>query len=150
MQIQLHQTLAEKRQKQGGIFFVLFAACHEAMSSMSFAMRARRTVWRRWGSFSQGSLNCQVVGGDQTWCILMYGHFERCSRKILLMVQGNPALDSLGSFSPPIYMNVVQKPMKGFTWSRSTGIDLPDMRERYLSRNVNIGERFAEDPRKTR
>ena len=37
-----------------------------------------------------------------------------------------------------------------FTWSRSTGIDLPDMRERYLSRNVNIGERFAEDPRKTR
>ena len=27
---------------------------------------------------------------------------------------------------------------------------MPDMRERYLSRNVNIGERFAEDPRKTR
>ena len=37
-----------------------------------------------------------------------------------------------------------------FTWSRSTGIDLPDIRERYPSRNVNIGERFAEDPRKTR
>ena len=49
-----------------------------------------------------------------------------------------------------IYMIAVQKPMKGFTASRSTGIDLPDMRERYLSRNVNIGERFAEDPRKTR
>ena len=49
-----------------------------------------------------------------------------------------------------IHMNAVQKPMKGFTWSRSTGIDLPDMRKRYLSRNVNIGERFAEDPRKTR
>ena len=49
-----------------------------------------------------------------------------------------------------IYMIAVQKPMKGFTWSRSTGIDLPDMRERYLSRNVSIGERFAEDPRKTR
>ena len=48
------------------------------------------------------------------------------------------------------YMIAVQKPMKGFTASRSTGIDLPDMRERYLSRNVNIGERFAEDPRKTR
>ena len=47
-------------------------------------------------------------------------------------------------------MIAVQKPMKGFTASRSTGIDLPDMRERYLSRNVNIGERFAEDPRKTR
>ena len=47
-------------------------------------------------------------------------------------------------------MNAVQKPMKGFTWSRSTGIDLPDMRESYLSRNLNIGERFAEDPRKTR
>ena len=49
-----------------------------------------------------------------------------------------------------IYMIAVQKPMKGFTASRSTGIDLPDMRERNLSRNVNIGERFAEDPRKTR
>ena len=49
-----------------------------------------------------------------------------------------------------VYMIAVQKPMKGFTASRSTGIDLPDMRERYLSRNVNIGERFAEDPRKTR
>ena len=48
------------------------------------------------------------------------------------------------------YLIAVQKPMKGFTASRSTGIDLPDMRERYLSRNVNIGERFAEDPRKTR
>ena len=47
-------------------------------------------------------------------------------------------------------MRAVQKPMKGFTWPRSTGIDLPDMRERYLSRNVNIGERFAKDPRKTR
>ena len=57
-------------------------------------------------------------------------------------------------FVPPnrsgMYMIAVQKPMKGFTASRSTGIDLPDMRERYLSRNVNIGERFAEDPRKTR
>ena len=37
----------------------------------------------------------------------------------------------------------VQKPMKGFTASRSTGIDLPDMHERYLSRNVNIGEKVC-------
>ena len=40
--------------------------------------------------------------------------------------------------------------MKGFTSSRSTGIHLPDMREWYLSSKVNFGQRFAEDPRKTR
>ena len=62
---------------------------------------------------------------------------------------GNPQGAFFGSYLI-IYMIAVQKPMKGFTASRSTGIDLPDMRERYLSRNVNIGERFAEDPRKTR
>ena len=33
--------------------------------------------------------------------------------------------------------------MEGFIWSRSTGIDLKCLRERYLSRKVHVGERFC-------